>query len=63
MKRYELLNKSIEVGALMDEDSIVYVLFIYRGHAFRLESGRLTAADDNDRTWASDYQNRHPEEF
>lgn len=40
------------VAALMDEDVLVYELYIFRGHLFRVyPSGRIGCADDADNTF------------
>lgn len=49
MTKFEIVNRSENHGALMDEDTLLYELYTYKGHAYRLENGRITAADEADR--------------
>ena len=52
MKKYEILNKSEELCAAMCGDDIEYILYLYKGHLFRLDSNdHLTPADENDRRY------------
>ena len=52
MKKYEILNKSEELCAAMSGDDIDYILYLYKGHLFRLDSNNhLTPADEDDRRY------------
>ena len=47
--KYGILRKSYCYGALMDEDVLLYALYEYKGHLYRLENGlRITRADTMD---------------
>lgn len=47
--KYGILKKSYCYGALMDEDVLLYALYEYKGHLYRLEKGlRITSADKVD---------------
>ena len=51
-KQFNILNRSKCIGALMDEEKVVYVLYSFKGYVFRLENGKLTKADAEDRKLA-----------
>ena len=47
--KYGILKKSYCYGALMDEVVLLYALYEYKGHLYRLENGlRITCADTMD---------------
>lgn len=48
---FGLLKKSYCYGALMDENTLLYVLYEYKGHLYRLENGRIICADTLDSTF------------
>ena len=48
---FGLLEKSFCYGALMDEDVLLYALYEYKGHLYRLENGRITCADTVDASY------------
>lgn len=54
-KKYGILNKAEELCACMNEDEIEYILYVFRGHLFRLTwingAEIITAADDADRAY------------
>ena len=54
-KRFGILNKSEELCAAMNEDEIEYILYVFRGHLYRLTwingDAIITAADDSDRAY------------
>ena len=47
----EIINKSECVAALMDAESVDYVLYCYKGHLFRFEGGKITTADEADKEY------------
>ena len=54
---FEIVNKSKFIGVLMDGDRALYEVYLYNGHAFRLEGGRITTADEEDRRIAEKVKN------
>ena len=49
MIRFGLLDKCECVAALQDENELVYVLYLFRGHLFRVCNGGISRADRADR--------------
>ena len=48
MFKFGLLEKSECVAALQDENELVYVLYLFRGHLFRVCDGGISRADRAD---------------
>lgn len=48
VKKFGLCEKSVCVAALQDENELVYVLYLFRGHLFRVGGGRISRADRAD---------------
>lgn len=49
MFEFGLLDKCERVAALQAGDDLVYVLYLFRGHLFRVGGGRISRADRADR--------------
>ena len=48
-----ITTKSESAGALMDADSIIYELYIFRGHVYRVTGNGIETADENDKAWTT----------
>ena len=50
MKKFhsEIINQAELIAALMDENVVLYVLYLWKGHLFRFENGKITSADSAD---------------
>ena len=49
MKDFGIITKSTCEGAAMKENDLLYVLYSFKGHVYRIEGGRITKADNFDR--------------
>lgn len=60
---FGILEKSYCYGGLMDEDVLLYVLYEYKGHLYRLENGKITCADNLDVSYINEINNDYYDEM